>query len=59
MKRRVVITGMGVVSPIGTGDEFWQNVKEGKCGVSPIESFDTTEFKVKLAAEIKDFEYRR
>lgn len=56
MKRRVVVTGIGVVSPIGTGAEFWGNVKRGKCGISPIESFDTTEFSVKLAAEIKDFE---
>lgn len=56
MKRRVVITGVGVISPIGSGDEFWGNVKKGKCGVSPIESFDTSNFNVKLAAEIKDFE---
>lgn len=56
MKRRVVITGIGVVSPIGTGVEFWEGVKKGKCGISPIESFDTTDFSVKLAAEIKDFE---
>lgn len=56
MKRRVVITGIGVVSPIGTGAEFWENVKKGKCGISPIESFDTTDFNVKLAAEIKDFD---
>lgn len=56
MKRRVVITGVGVVSPIGAGAEFWENVKKGKCGISPIESFDTTDYSVKLAAEIKDFE---
>lgn len=56
MKRRVVITGIGVVSPIGTGEVFWENVKKGKCGISPIESFDTSEFNVKLAAEIKDFD---
>lgn len=57
MKRRVVITGMGVVSPIGTGlENFWENVKEGKCGISEIESFDTTEYNVKLAAEVKDFD---
>lgn len=56
MKRRVVITGLGVVSPIGTGDAFWENVKKGTCGISPIESFDTTEFSVKLAAEVKDFD---
>ena len=56
MKRRVVITGVGVVSPIGTGDAFWENVKKGTCGISPIESFDTTDFSVKLAAEVKDFD---
>jgi 3-oxoacyl-[acyl-carrier-protein] synthase II len=56
MKRRVVITGVGVVSPIGSGDAFWENVKKGTCGISPIESFDTTEFSVKLAAEVKDFD---
>ncbi|MGB4439488.1 MAG: beta-ketoacyl-ACP synthase II [Sedimentibacter sp.] len=56
MKRRVVITGVGVVSPIGAGTEFWENVKKGKCGISPIESFDTTDFTVKLAAEVKDFD---
>ncbi len=56
MKRRVVITGVGVVSPIGSGDAFWENVKKGTCGICPIESFDTTEFSVKLAAEVKDFD---
>lgn len=59
MKRRVVVTGMGVVSPIGTGiDIFWENVKKGKCGIGKIENFDTTDFTVKLAAEIKDFDPR-
>jgi len=38
MKRRVVITGMGVVSPIGSGDIFWENVKKGVCGIDFIES---------------------
>lgn len=55
MKRRVVVTGMGVVSPIGSGDLFWENVKKGTCGISFIESFDTTDFSVKIAAEVKDF----
>ena len=55
MKRRVVITGMGVVSPIGSGDLFWENVKRGTCGINFIESFDTTDFSVKIAAEVKDF----
>jgi 3-oxoacyl-[acyl-carrier-protein] synthase II len=56
MKRRVVITGVGVISAIGSGEEFWKGIKEGKCGISPIESFDTTDFSVKLAAEVKDFD---
>ncbi len=57
MKKRVVITGMGVISPIGSGIElFWENVKKGKCGVSEIEAFDTTDYTVKIAAEVKDFD---
>lgn len=56
MKRRVVITGMGAVSPIGTGEKFWENIKKGTCGIDFIKSFDTTDFTVKIAAEVKDFE---
>lgn len=57
MKKRVVITGLGVVSPIGnTVEEFWENIKKGKCGIDNITYFDTTEFDVKLAAEVKNFE---
>ena len=56
MKRRVVVTGMGVISPIGSGDLFWENVKKGTCGIDFIESFDTTDFSVKIAAEVKDFD---
>ena len=49
MKRRVVITGMGAVSPIGnTAEEMWQSVREGRCGIGPITHFDTTNHKVKL-----------
>ena len=56
MSNRVVVTGMGVVSPIGTGKKtFLENIKAGKCGISFIESFDTENFKVKCAGEIKDF----
>lgn len=54
---RVVITGMGAVSPIGNDtDALFTSIKEGKCGIAPITSFDTTDFKVKLAAEVKDLE---
>jgi 3-oxoacyl-[acyl-carrier-protein] synthase II len=56
-KRRVVITGIGVISPIGIGKEnFFQSLKEGKCGVDYITRFDTTDFDTKIAAEIKDFD---
>ena len=54
--RRVVITGLGAITPIGnTVEEFWKNIIEGKCGVDKITLFDTSNFKVKLAAEVKDF----
>ena len=56
MKRRVVITGLGAVTPIGnTVDEFWTGIKEGKVGIGPITKFDASEYKVKIAAEVKDF----
>lgn len=56
MKRRVVITGMGAVTPIGnTVEAFWNSVKEGKNGIGEITKFDTTDYKVKIAAEVKGF----
>ncbi|MGN0248488.1 MAG: beta-ketoacyl synthase N-terminal-like domain-containing protein, partial [Lachnospiraceae bacterium] len=56
MKKRVVVTGLGVVSPIGNNvEDFWQGIKEEKIGFAPITYFDTTNFKCKLAAELKDF----
>ncbi|MFA6431993.1 MAG: beta-ketoacyl-ACP synthase II [Candidatus Margulisiibacteriota bacterium] len=55
--RRVVITGLGVVSPIGTGKEaFWESLIAGKNGVDKITRFDTTGFDCQIAAEVKDFE---
>lgn len=58
MKRRVVITGMGAVSPIGnTAEEMWQSAREGRCGIGPITHFDTTSHKVKLAGEVKDLDF--
>ncbi len=55
--KRVVITGMGAISPLGNSvDEFWKNLVAGKSGVGPITKFDTTYFKTKFAAEVKDFE---
>ena len=54
---RVVVTGLGVISPVGNDvAAFWQSLIEGKCGIGPITAFDTTEYKVKIAAEVKDFD---
>ena len=54
--RRVVVTGMGAVTPIGIGvEEFWNSLKETKLGFGPITRFDTTDYKAKVAAEVKDF----
>ena len=56
MKRRVVITGMGAVTPIGnTIEEFWNGIKQEKIGIDTITKFDCTDYKVKLAAEVKNF----
>ncbi|MDD3396748.1 MAG: beta-ketoacyl-ACP synthase II [Acidaminococcaceae bacterium] len=58
LKKRVVITGLGAVTPIGIGTEiFWENLIAGKSGVGPITQFDTTDFGVKIAGEVKDFDY--
>lgn len=55
-KRRVVVTGLGAVTPIGNNvADFWSGVKEGKVGIGPITKFDTTDYKVKNAAEVKGF----
>lgn len=57
MKRRVVITGIGVVSPVGIGvEEFWNNLLAGKSGIGPITQFDASEFPVTIAGEVKDFD---
>lgn len=56
MKRRVVVTGLGAITPVGNSVEsFWNSIKEGKNGIDNISLFDTTDFKVKVAAEVKDF----
>lgn len=58
MKRRVVVTGVGPVTPIGIGKEtFWNNLIAGKSGVSTITLFDPTDFDTKFAGEVKDFDY--
>ena len=57
MKRRVVVTGMGAITPIGNSvDAFWESVCAERTGFAPITYFDTTDFKCKLAAEVKDFD---
>ena len=57
MKRRVVITGLGVVSPVGIGtDLFWKNLLAGKSGIGRITEFDPSEYPVKIAGEVKDFD---
>ena len=57
MKRRVVITGLGAVTPIGnTVSEFWQGIREERVGIGEITRFDTENFSVKLAAEVKNFD---
>ena len=56
MERRVVITGLGAITPIGNNvDEFWKGIKEGKCGIDEITEFDASNFKVKLAGEVKGY----
>ena len=56
-KRRVVVTGLGTVNPIGNNvAESWANARAGVCGIGPITRFDTANFKVKLAGEVKNFD---
>src|SRR5260370_16825052 len=56
--RRVVITGMGCVTPIGIGREaFWSGLRRGESGVRRIESFDVSNSPVKIAAQVQDFDW--
>ena len=60
MKRRVVVTGMGAITPIGNGVEaFWQGVRQERIGFGPITRFDAEGYKCSLAAEVKDFQPER
>jgi 3-oxoacyl-[acyl-carrier-protein] synthase II len=60
MNKRVVVTGMGALTPIGNSVEaFWKAVKENKCGVDYIKTFDTTDYDVKVGAELKDFDAKQ
>ena len=55
--RRVVVTGLGAVTPIGIGvDNFWNSIKEGKVGISTINKFDPTDYKAKVAGQVEDFD---
>ena len=57
MRRRVVVTGMGAVTPIGrTIEEMWKSLREGKSGIGLITHFDASHFPTKFAAEVKDFD---
>jgi 3-oxoacyl-[acyl-carrier-protein] synthase II len=56
MRRRVVVTGLGMVTPLGTGvDKNWEAVCSGKCGIGPITRFDSSAFSSRIAGEVKDF----
>ena len=56
-KRRVVVTGLGIISPVGnTLKQAWDNIVNGVSGIAPITHFDTTDFATKIAGEIKDFD---
>lgn len=57
IERRVVITGLGVVTPVGNSvDDFWKNLTAGQCGVDKITTFDATPFDTQIAAQVKDFD---
>lgn len=59
-KRRVVVTGLGAVTPIGNSvQEFWEGIREGKTGIGPITRFDAEAYKVHLVAEVKDFDPKK
>ena len=56
MDRRVVVTGMGAITPIGNNvKEYWKGLQDGKCGIDTITAFDISDFKVKLAGEVKNY----
>ena len=57
MEKRVVITGMGAITPIGKNiDEMWKSIEEGKCGIGELTLVDKTKFKTKFDAEVKNYE---
>jgi len=59
-KRRVVVTGLGMLSPVGnTVDSTWKNILAGKSGIAPITSFDSTLFTTQFAGEVKNFDVEK
>ena len=60
MKKKIVITGMGAVTPIGSGvDEYWNNLIAGACGIDRIRQFDADDLAVQIAAEVHSFDLQR
>lgn len=60
LKKRVVVTGLGIISPVGTGiEKFWSNLLEGISGIGPITRFDAGEMSTKIAGEVKDFQVEK
>ena len=58
--KRVAVTGLGVISPVGNDvPTFWNALCSGTCGIGPITKFDATDYPVKLAAEVRDFDPRQ
>lgn len=56
VRRRVVVTGIGVASPVGSGERFWEGLVAGRSGIGPIEGFDTTGHAVRIAGEVRDLD---
>ena len=56
LNRRVVVTGLGIVSPSGnTVETFWDNIKNGRSGIGPVTRFDCSDYPVRIAGEVRDF----
>ena len=56
-ERRVVVTGLGIISPVGNSvEEAWKNILAGNSGISPIEDYDTTDYPSKIAGLVKNFD---
>ncbi|MDD2499084.1 MAG: beta-ketoacyl synthase N-terminal-like domain-containing protein, partial [Desulfitobacteriaceae bacterium] len=60
MRKRVVITGVGVVSPVGNNkDKFWSNLINGVSGIGPISRFDVSDYTTRIAGEVRDFDAKQ